>query len=171
MNGNNQQAADSILMIEPVAFGFNEQTAGNNFFQTNDDSSGSAIQNKSLNEFGRMVEKLSSHGIQVIVVKDTSDTHSPDSIFPNNWVSFHHNGNVVLYPMFAENRRAERRKDIFQVLTDKDYVITDILDYSHFEDKGLFLEGTGSMVLDHNYRIGYAALSQRTDKNLFENVC
>lgn len=171
MKKNNQQFSDSILMIEPVSFGFNEQTAGDNYFQNRDYSAGINIQKDALKEFKNLVEKLTVKGIQVIVVKDTPEPHTPDSIFPNNWVSFHEDGRVVLYPMLAENRRAERRNDLIGLLKDKGYVITDLLDYSYYEKEGHFLEGTGSMVLDHINMIGYAALSKRTDKNLFEEFC
>lgn len=104
------QSTDTILMIEPVAFGFNAQTAVNNYFQVNDESK--ETQSEALREFNAFVDKLRSKGVNVITVKDTLDAHTPDSIFPNNWVSFHQDGTVILYPMFAENRRLERRSDI-----------------------------------------------------------
>ena len=161
----------SILMIEPIAFGFNAQTATNNYFQQNDNSAEEEIQKKALQEFSAMVEKLRAKKIDVIVVKDTLQPHTPDSIFPNNWVSFHENGSVVLYPMFAENRRLERREDILNHLQSIGFQVNNIVDFSKAEEENIFLEGTGSMILDRKNRIAYAALSQRTDKNLFEKFC
>ena len=161
----------SILMIEPIAFGFNVQTAANNYFQQNDNSAAEEIQKKALQEFTAMVEKLREHKIDVIVVKDTPQPHTPDSIFPNNWVSFHEDGTVVLYPMFAENRRLERREDILNHLQSIGYQINTIIDFSRYEKENLFLEGTGSMVLDKKNNVAYAALSQRTDEKVFEKFC
>ena len=161
----------SILMIEPIAFGFNVQTAANNYFQQNDNSAAEEIQQKALQEFTVMVEKLRSKNIDVIVVKDTAQPHTPDSIFPNNWVSFHENGTVVLYPMYAENRRLERREDILNHLQIAGYQTNTIIDFSCYEKENIFLEGTGSMVLDRKDNVAYAALSQRTDEKLFEKFC
>ena len=115
------QSTDTILMIEPVAFGFNAQTAVNNYFQVNDESK--ETQSEALREFNAFVDKLRSKGVNVITVKDTLDPHTPDSIFPNNWVSFHQDGTVILYPMFAENRRLERRSDILDQLSGKDLAL------------------------------------------------
>lgn len=115
------QSTDTILMIEPVAFGFNAQTAVNNYFQVNDESK--ETQSEALREFNAFVDKLRSKGVNVITVKDTLDAHTPDSIFPNNWVSFHQDGTVILYPMFAENRRLERRSDICISYPEKDLVL------------------------------------------------
>jgi hypothetical protein len=161
----------SILMIEPIAFGFNTQTAENNFFQQNDNLAETKIQAKALQEFSMMVKKLREQKIDVITIQDTVNPHTPDSIFPNNWVSFHENGTVLLYPMFAENRRLERREDILNHLQSIGFQIYTIIDFSHYEQKNIFLEGTGSMILDRKNRIAYAALSQRTDKNLFLKFC
>jgi hypothetical protein len=118
-----------------------------------------------------MVRKLRTKGIIVIVVKDTAEPHTPDSIFPNNWISFHQDGRVALYPMYAENRRAERRSDILNTITDKSFTILNIIDYTPFEKQNHFLEGTGSMVLDRGNKIAYAALSERTDRELFLQFC
>ena len=167
----NKQIASTVLMIEPVAFGFNAETAKNNYFQINDNSNASLVQENALKEFGNMVTKLRLAGIEVIVVKDTLEPTTPDSIFPNNWISIHENGNIVLYPMYAKNRSAERRKDIVELLSKKFTEIPRIVDYSAFEDRKCYLEGTGSMILDRQNKIAYAAISERTDKQLFIQFC
>ncbi|MDR3652701.1 MAG: arginine deiminase-related protein [Paludibacter sp.] len=166
-----KQTTHTILMIEPVAFGFNDQTAVNNHFQQKNAVSGTVIQELALAEFNGMVDKLRMNGIKVLVVKDTPEPHTPDSIFPNNWVSFHCDGQVVLYPMFAENRRNERREDILEYLTEQGCTIKNVDDFTFWEDQHLFLEGTGSMILDRENRIAYAALSERTDKSVFLQFC
>ena len=158
-------------MIEPVAFGFNEQTAVNNHFQQNDNAEGLDIQSLALAEFDEMVAKLQAHGIDIIVVKDTLEPSTPDSIFPNNWISFHADGRVALYPMYAQNRRSERRSDILHLLTDKGFKILDIVDYTSWEKANRFLEGTGSVILDRQNKIAYAALSERTDHAMFIQFC
>ena len=160
-----------ILMIEPVAFGFNPETAVNNYFQQENKLPDSAIQNLARDEFSAMVMQLRVKGIQVIVVKDTPVPHTPDSIFPNNWISFHEDGRVVLYPMFAQNRRLERRMDIIRIVRKKGFKVTDLVDYTHHEGKNHFLEGTGSMILDRDNKIAYAALSERTNLDVFEHFC
>jgi hypothetical protein len=165
------QTTNTILMIEPVAFGFNDQTAVNNYFQQKDYSNSFDIQRIALNEFNNMVEVLHANGIKVLALKDTKQPHTPDSIFPNNWISFHADGQVVLYPMFAENRRQERRKDILDKLIKKGCSIKNIDDFTFWEEQRLFLEGTGSMVLDRENRVAYAALSERTDKSVFLQFC
>src|SRR3569833_1145557 len=142
----NQQTTSTILMIRQVNFGFNEQTAGSNAFQ-NRNAAQQEVQKKALKEFDNMVSILCENGVEVIVVDDTSEPHTPDSIFPNNWVSFHGDGNVFLYPMMAENRRLERREDIISQLEDE-FKVKHVIDLSHFEHEHKFLEGTGSMVLD-----------------------
>lgn len=162
---------NTILMIEPVAFGYNPQTSVNNYFQSDDDKDNSDIQQKSLNEFKAMVAKLRENDVDVIVEKDTVYPHTPDSIFPNNWISFHANNRAVLYPMYAENRRMERRIDVLLFVEkhlDKKYIITD---FTAFENDGHFLEGTGSIVLDRANNKAYASLSPRTDKALFLDYC
>ncbi len=162
---------NTLLMVEPVAFGFNPETAVNNYFQQQDKMPGAEIQRLALAEFSAMVKQLQDKGIHVIVVKDTSEAHTPDSIFPNNWISFHKNGRIVIYPMFAENRRKERRREIIQFVVDHGYRISKETDYSIFEKNNRFLEGTGSMILDRGNKIAYAALSERTDKPLFLQFC
>lgn len=166
-----KQTSNTILMIQPVAFGFNEQTALNNYFQKKDSASESTIQEQALSEFNTMVEKIRSKGVNVIVFEDTPETHTPDSIFPNNWISFHDNGYLGLYPMCAENRRLERRVDILHQMVSNGYQIFEILDYTTSEKENKFLEGTGSMILDRENMVAYAALSERTDKGLFIRFC
>ena len=169
--GGAKQTTHTILMIEPVAFGFNEQTAVNNYFLQKNMVTGSDTQLQALEEFKEMVDLLQAKGITVLVVKDTPEPLTPDSIFPNNWVSFHEGGQAVLYPMFAENRRKERRNDIFRYLSGQGLFIHNIDDFSFWEEQDLYLEGTGSMVLDRTNKIAYAALSERTSKNIFLQFC
>ena len=156
-------------MIRPINFGFNEQTAGSNAFQ-NRNAEQQQVQDKALNEFDNLVSLLQDNGVEVIVVDDTYEPHTPDSIFPNNWVSFHQDGNVFLYPMMAENRRLERREDIIMQLEDE-FQIKHIIDLSRFEHDHKFLEGTGSMVLDRENKIAYACISPRTDKEVLALFC
>lgn len=161
------QTTDTVLMIEPVAFGFNEQTAVNNYFQVQQEGN---VQGEALKEFNAFVEKLRAKGINVITIKDTLDPKTPDSIFPNNWVSFHRDGKVVLYPMFAENRRLERRNDILDQIKEQ-FNINEIIDYSEIEKDNKFLEGTGSMIFDHDNKIAYGSVSLRLDEDLFRKFC
>lgn len=167
------QITNHIMMIRPVAFRYNEQTATNNYYQrilgnlTFED-----IQNKALLEFNNFVDKLRNSGVNVVVFSDTTDPETPDSIFPNNWISFHSNSTVCLYPMYAENRRQERRKDILDSLVDKySFLIESRKDFTDFESEDRFLEGTGSMVLDRQNKICYAALSIRTNKLIVLEFC
>jgi hypothetical protein len=166
-----KQTTNTVLMIEPVAFGFNAQTAVNNYFQTNIKKDAADVQTLALREFQELVNKLRENGVEVIVVKDTPDPHTPDSVFPNNWISFHAENRVALYPMFAINRRLERRKEIVGAVAQNKLVNFAVQDYSSHELSGRFLEGTGSMVLDRKNKIAYAALSERTDKGLFLSFC
>jgi hypothetical protein len=165
----NQQTTSSILMIRPVNFGFNEQTAGSNAFQ-NRNAEQQQVQDKALKEFDNLVKLLQDNGVEVVVVDDTHEPHTPDSIFPNNWVSFHQDGNVFLYPMMAENRRLERREDIIMQLEDE-FKVKHVIDLSRFEHDHKFLEGTGSMVLDRENKIAYACISPRTDKEVLGLFC
>lgn len=166
------QTTNTILMIRPVAFRMNEQTAVNNYYQkVLDDLLPATVNAKAQAEFDAYVEKLRAVGIQVIVVDDTVNPDTPDSIFPNNWVSFHETGDVVLYPMFAENRRLERREDILDIIEDNGFVIEEIMDYTEAEEDGYYLEGTGSIVLDRANQIAYCALSPRADEELFIEFC
>lgn len=159
-------------MIRPVNFRMNEQTAVNNYYQESIDGVlPETINAKAQKEFDNYVEKLRGIGVDVIVVHDRLDFDTPDSIFPNNWVSFHENGNVGLYPMFAENRRLERREDVFVTLEDKGFKINNIIDYTSAEEEHVFLEGTGSVILDRVNRKAYCALSPRADEDLFIEFC
>ncbi|MDO7745212.1 MAG: arginine deiminase-related protein [Pedobacter sp.] len=166
------QTTNHILMIRPVDFKFNEQTAGNNKFQQASDVSPEQnnVQFQALQEFDGFVNLLRKNEVDVTVIDDTLQPETPDSIFPNNWVSFHNNAEIFLYPMFSENRRQERRNDILTTL-EKDFVIRKITDLSDYEAKDSFLEGTGSMVLDREHKIAYACLSLRTDKQVLEDFC
>ncbi|PZX92510.1 amidinotransferase [Flavobacterium aquariorum] len=167
-----KQTTNSILMIRPVAFRMNEQTAVNNYYQKVLDGLLPATVNaKAQQEFDVFVEKLRSVGVDVTVVDDKESSDTPDSIFPNNWISFHENGDVALYPMFAENRRLERREDILDTLEDKGFIIDNIMDYTSAEEDGFFLEGTGSLVLDRENGKAYCALSPRADEELFIEFC
>jgi hypothetical protein len=163
------QSTSQILMIRPVAFGLNIQTADSNAFQIKS-ASQEQVQEKALLEFDAFVEKLTANGIDVTVIEDTLNPHTPDSIFPNNWVSFHEGGSVFLYPMQAENRRLERRDDLIDTLSKK-FDIREINDISFTEDREEYLEGTGSMVLDRVNKLAYACLSIRTQQNVLDIFC
>jgi len=166
------QTTDTILMIRPVRFRMNEQTAINNYYQkVLDNLSAKDINQKAQQEFDAFVEKLKGVGINVIVVQDTLIPDTPDSIFPNNWISFHQNGDVILYPMFAQNRRLERREEILDILEENDFQIENIIDYTSAEEEGIFLEGTGSIVLDRTNKKAYCALSPRANEDLFIEFC
>lgn len=157
------QLTSTVLMIRPVRFASNPMTAESNRFQGKSAKPVEEQQRAALLEFDKLVSALRDNGVDVVVVDDTPEPHTPDSIFPNNWVSFHADGRVVLYPMEAENRRTERRMDIVDALTGKDgFVVRDIVDLSPHEQSGHYLEGTGSMVLDRVNRVAYACLSSRT---------
>lgn len=159
-------------MIRPVAFRMNEQTAVNNYYQkVLDNLLPATVNAKAQEEFDAFVNKLRAVGVNIIVVDDTVSPDTPDSIFPNNWISFHETGDVVLYPMFAENRRAERREDILDILEDHGFVINEIMDYTSAEEDGFYLEGTGSIVLDRENGKAYCALSPRADEELFIEFC
>ncbi|WP_370477970.1 citrulline utilization hydrolase CtlX [Tamlana flava] len=167
-----QQTTNTILMVRPENFRMNEQTAVNNYYQkVLDGILPETVNVRAQNEFDAYVEKLRGVEVDVIVVKDKVETDTPDAIFPNNWVSFHENGDVGLYPMFAENRRLERREDILDILEEKGFQIRNIIDYTSAEDEHVFLEGTGSVVLDRVNSIAYCALSPRADEDLFIEFC
>lgn len=167
-----KQTTNSILMIRPVAFRMNEQTTINNYYQkVLDGISPETVNTKAQAEFDVFVNKLRKVGVNVIVVEDTLEPNTPDSIFPNNWISFHENGDVVLYPMFAENRRDERREDILDILEDEGFEINQIMDYTAAEEDGIFLEGTGSLLLDRENGKAYCALSPRADEELMIEFC
>ena len=167
-----QQTTNTILMIRPVNFRMNEQTAVNNYYQQEvSNILPAAINAKSQQEFDAFVKKLKVKGIEVIVVNDTVEPNTPDSIFPNNWISFHENSEVAIYPMFAKNRRLERREDVLDILEEKGFVIENVIDYSDAEKEEIYLEGTGSMILDRENRKAYCALSPRADEELFIEFC
>ncbi len=168
----NQQTTNTVVMIRPVAFRMNEQTAVNNYYQkVLDDLTPENVNEKAQQEFDAFVSLLRQNGVNVIVVDDTIDPDTPDSIFPNNWISFHENGDVVLYPMFAENRRLERREDILDILEDNWFYIENIIDYTSAEEDNIFLEGTGSLLIDRVNEKVYCALSPRAEEELVIEFC
>ena len=164
-----RQITDTILMVRPVAFRMNEQTAVNNYFQK--DLTADNVNERAQKEFDEFVLKLKNVGVNVIVVNDKLEDDTPDSIFPNNWVSFHENGDIGLYPMFAENRRKERRFEYFAKLEEEGFQIKNIVDYTGAEEHDVFLEGTGSLLLDRENRKAYCALSARADEDLLIEFC
>jgi hypothetical protein len=155
-------------MIRPVNFGYNAETAVNNAFQVkgNDDDA----QAKALKEFDQFVHVLRENGVDVTVVNDTNEPHTPDSIFPNNWISFDEDGSIFLYPMYAVNRRAERKEHVLDTIREK-FLINQKIDLSGYEKENIFLEGTGSMVLDRDNKVAYACLSLRTNKKVLADFC
>lgn len=159
------------MMIRPVAFRMNEQTAVNNYFQEDLDLKNAEINKKAQDEFDAFVEKLRGVGVNVIVIHDDLKMDTPDSIYPNNWISFHQNGMVGLYPMFAENRRRERREEVLDRIEEEGFIIDHIVDYTEAEDDGLFLEGTGNLLLDRINRKAYCALSPRAHEELLIEFC
>ena len=165
------QITNTILMIRPVNFRMNEQTAVNNYFQEQPEMLQEEVNRKAQQEFDAFVQKLEANGVNVIVVEDTKVPDTPDSIFPNNWVSFHYSGTVCVYPMFAENRRQERREDIFDILENNGFEISNVMDYTSAEAEGVFLEGTGSILKDRVNQKAYCALSERAHEELFIEFC
>ncbi len=166
-----KQITDSILMIRPVAFRMNEQTAVNNFFQEDIALKNAEVNAKAQEEFDAFVEKLRAVGVNVIVEDDDIQLDTPDSIFPNNWISFHADSNIGLYPMFAENRRRERREDILIRLEKEGFIINNVYDYTSAEEEGIFLEGTGNLLLDRVNKKAYCALSPRAHEELLIEFC
>src|SRR3989337_874526 len=162
------QTTSHLLMIQPVSFGYNAETAVNNTFQVQ--SPDTNVQQKALKEFNDFVTVLQNNGVDVTVVQDTALPHTPDSIFPNNWVSFHRDGTLLLYPMYAANRRAERKDHVLKKIMEKFSVVKQI-DLSSYESENIFLEGTGSMVLDRDSRIAYACISPRTNEIVLGDFC
>jgi len=162
------QTTSHILMVRPVNFSFNAETATNNAFQVPGNDFGA--QEKALNEFNDFVRILREHEVDVIVAEDSPDPYTPDSIFPNNWISFHDDGTICLYPMFAANRRMERKPGVVELIAEK-FSVKNKIDFSYYEQKDLFLEGTGSMVLDRENKIAYACLSPRTDIKVLKVFC
>jgi hypothetical protein len=168
-NKTDMQTTSDILMIRPVNFIFNKETAVNNVFQVEGSGYGQ-VQKDALKEFDAFVEMLRLHKINVTVVNDTPEPHTPDSIFPNNWISFHENGKIVLYPMYAHNRRLERKPQLIDEVKQQ-FNIKEVVDLSIYEQHEQFLEGTGSMVLDRQNKIAYACVSARTNADLFNVFC
>lgn len=166
-----KQLTNHILMIRPAQFRMNEQTAVNNYFQASAGISPEEVVKKSQEEFDAYVSVLREKGVQVTVVQDTEDPDTPDALFPNNWVSFHQDATVALYPMFAENRRLERREAVLEILEEDGFIIDQVMDYTAAEDSGIFLEGTGSLILDRVHKKAYCALSSRADEELFIEFC
>lgn len=166
-----KQLTNHILMIRPAQFRMNEQTAVNNYFQASAGISPEEVVKKSQEEFDAYVSVLREKGVQVTVVQDTEDPDTPDALFPNNWVSFHQDATVALYPMFAENRRLERREAVLEILEEDGFIIDQVMDYTTAEDSGIFLEGTGSLILDRVHKKAYCALSSRADEELFIEFC
>ncbi|MEY2703224.1 MAG: hypothetical protein RLY43_1862 [Bacteroidota bacterium] len=167
-----RQTTNTIVMIRPVAFRMNEQTAVNNYYQkVLNDLTPETVNFKAQQEFDHFVEKLKNFGVNVIVIQDTKQPDTPDSVFPNNWISFHETGDVVLYPMFAENRRLERREDVLDILEEAGFEIKEVMDYTSAEEDNVFLEGTGSILLDREFNKAYCALSPRADEELFIEFC
>jgi hypothetical protein len=160
--------ASTILMIRPAAFGFNEETAANNYFQQDIlHTDSQTIRQSAIKEFDNMVEALRNHGIDVLVIDDTDKPVKPSAVFPNNWISTSPEGVISVFPMYAPSRRAEKREDILKMLAEK-FTVTDVQDWSEFEVEAKFLEGTGSMVIDHDNRVIYACYSPRTDVSVLE---
>ncbi len=165
------QLSDTILMIRPVAFRLNEETAENNFYQHEIEGlNSSELQNKALEEFNAFVKQLRDEGIDVIVINDTVEPSTPDSIFPNNWISFHGDGSIMLFPMFADNRRQERRVEIWESLRSH-FTISQVDSITNWEEEGKYLEGTGSLILDRVNILAYAAVSERTHPELVFIFC
>lgn len=164
------QAPSSVLMVRPAAFGFNPQTAVSNAFQSKQADSSEEISKKALQEFDQMVDSLRAHDIDVNVIEDTNTPQKPDAVFPNNWISFHGDGTVVLYPMMAENRRLERLNPVLESIRSK-FTIQRVIDLTDRENHNQYLEGTGSVVFDYWNKIAYACRSDRTDELVLKDLC
>jgi hypothetical protein len=162
------QTTSKILMIRPLHFGYNAETAVNNSFQMKSHTEN--LSEKAVQEFDHFVSVLQNNGIDVTVVEDSPEPHTPDAIFPNNWISFHQSGIYCIYPMFASNRRKERKKEVLTIIQEK-FHYHQLIDLTGYESENLFLEGTGSMVLDRENRLAYASLSPRTDVRVLEDFC
>jgi len=165
------QSSNFVLMVRPVAFGYNTETSSDNVFQANQIIEPEIVQKQALKEFDDLVALLRKNGIHVNVVEDTLEPRTPDSIFPNNWITTHFDGRVGLYPLKAKNRRAERREDVLEVLIETGCKIKHIEDFREAELDGQFLEGTGSMILDRPKQLCYVSVSNRTNPNLVAEFC
>lgn len=166
-----RQITNTLLMVRPVAFRMNEQTAVNNFFQEGLHLDNDTINKRAQKEFDDFVDQLRSVGVQVIVVDDDEKLDTPDSIFPNNWVSFHEDGTAAIYPIFAVNRRRERRPEIFEKLEAEGFLIEHVVDYTEAEEEDLFLESTGVVIMDRVNEKAYCALSPRASEELLIEFC
>jgi hypothetical protein len=159
-------------MVRPVSFGFNPETASTNAFQKeNTDLSRREIQHVARREFDLMAGRLIEAGVEVCVVEDRETPTTPDAVFPNNWISFHDDGTVVLYPMFAPSRRLERRRDVIDQIISRGYRVSRVVDLAHHENEDRYLEGTGSIVFDHLERCAYANISPRTHPDVLRELC
>src|SRR6266571_4665863 len=166
------QLPTAVVMVRPASFGFNPDTAPSFLFQRETtDASRKEIERRARIEFDLLAGRLRDAGVEVIIVDDKEELNTPDAVFPNNWVSFHHDGTVVLYPMLAPSRRPERRRDIIDKLQASGFRISRVIDLTHHEDQGRFLEGTGSVVFDHTDHIAYANISPRTDSSVLKELC
>lgn len=166
-----KQFSAHILMVRPSSFRMNEQTAVNNYFQNSSDLSPASIIQEARLRFDAMVTALRTAGVNVVVFDEPENSDTPDALFPNNWISMHKDGRVALYPMYAKNRREERREEVLDLLEKEGFSIEEIVDYTSAEEEALFLEGTGSMILDHVNEIAYCALSERANEELFIEFC
>ena len=166
-----KQFSTHILMVRPSSFRMNEQTAVNNYFQNNSDLSPASIIQEARLKFDAMVTALRTAGANIVVFDEPENSDTPDALFPNNWISMHRDGRVALYPMYAKNRREERREEVLDLLEKEGFSIEEIIDYTSAEEEAVFLEGTGSMILDHVNQIAYCALSERADEELFIEFC
>lgn len=166
-----EQSSNLIMMIRPASFRMNEQTAVNNGYQK-ESTEGSDPESLAQAEFDGVVAALRGAGIEVAVFEDDPEADTPDALFPNNWVSFHADGRVGLYPMFAVNRRRERRESLIHMLaSDFGRGLDEFVDFTEFEQHDVFLEGTGSLILDRTNRIAYASIGPRTDEQAAEQFC
>lgn len=165
-----QQTTSKILLVKPTGFGFNEQTAVSNTFQSRVGASLETIRNSALNEFENFVHGLRKNQIEVLVFEDGDIPEKPDAVFPNNWISMHEDGTVILYPMQAANRRPERSEKLIENIK-RNFEVKRILDLSFYENENRFLEGTGSIVFDHENRKAFACLSPRTDLEIVHRLC
>ena len=166
-----KQYSSHLLMVRPSSFRKNEETAVNNYFQAEAGLDSKVVLQQAQSNFDAMVQQLRQARINVTVFNEPEGSDTPDALFPNNWISMHHDRRVALYPMFAENRRRERREEVLDLLEEQGFEIEEVIDYSSAEEEGLYLEGTGSMILDHENRMAYCALSERADEDLFIEFC
>jgi hypothetical protein len=166
------QLPTAVVMVRPASFGFNPDTAPSFMFQREiTETNRKEIERRARMEFDILAGRLRDAGVEVIIIEDKEDLNTPDAVFPNNWVSFHDDGTVVLYPMLAPSRRPERRRDIIDKLQARGFSVSRVVDLTHHENKGRFLEGTGSVVFDHAERTAYANLSPRTNEEVLKELC